>query len=124
MFWSRVFAISFDDRISIVIIIILKISAMGIIPSTIFLLFLVFSETSFDIAIGSDRVAMVMKRVYVGIISMYSPIPSTPIILVVIILIIIPSIFVINPPIIRIIVDFINFSFIVNCMFFILIFLK
>ena len=97
---------------------------MGIIPSTIFLLFLVFSETSFDIAIGSDRVAMVMKRVYVGIISMYSPIPSTPIILVVIILIIILSIFVINPPIIRIIVDFINFSFIVNCMFFILIFLK
>ena len=57
------FAINFDDRISIVIIIILKISATGIIPSTMFLLFLVFSETSFDIAIGSDKVAMVMKRV-------------------------------------------------------------
>lgn len=90
--------------------------AIGIIPSTTFLLFLLFSETSFDIATGRDNVAIIMNNPYVGIINIYSPIPSIPIILVVIILIIILSIFVINPPIIRIIVPFINFSFILKIM--------
>lgn len=49
---------------------------------------------------------------YVGVIREYSVIPSKPIFLVYIILIISPNILVIHPPISRINVDFINLFFV------------
>ena len=116
LFFKSVSEMNLADSIKMVITTILNSIAMGMIPNTTFLLFLLFSDTSFDMAMGSDRVQIVIKSPYVGIINMYRPIPSTPIILVVTILIIMLKIFVIRPPIIRISVDFINFSFIVKDM--------
>ena len=84
---------------------------IGIVPKTIFLLLVKFSDINLEIAIGRDKVAIVMNKLKVGIIKVYKPIPSRPIILVVIILITIPKILVIKPPIIKIIVPLINFSF-------------
>lgn len=83
----------------------------GTVDITSFLLLCDSSATSFDIATGKPSCDNVTNKVKVGNISMYRPMPFIPIILVVKILINIPNIFVIAPPIINIIVDLINFSF-------------
>ena len=48
---------------------ILNKSAIGMMPKTTFLLFLVFSDTSLEIAIGRESVARVINSPYVGITS-------------------------------------------------------
>ena len=86
----------------------------GIKGKTIFLLFILFSLTNFDIAVGSPIEQRVIKRLNVGNIREYVPIPSVFIALVKLIFIIIPNILVMKPPIIKIIVDFINLFFIIK----------
>lgn len=85
-------------------------SKNGIDVKTIFLLLYFSSLTSFDIAVGKDICDKDINNENVGNISIYKLIPSIPIVLVVTILINIPRILVRNPPIIKIIVDLINFS--------------
>ena len=46
---------------------VLNIKAIGTIPKTTFLLFLLSSDTSFDIETGRDRVAIVINKEKVGI---------------------------------------------------------
>ena len=65
-------------------------------------------------AVGRPSCAMLLSSKKVGIIIEYNPIPSVPINLVKIILIIIPSDLVKKPPIIRMRVDLINLFFIVQ----------
>ena len=90
---------------------------IGIIDKYSFLLFLLFRATNLDNAIGKPIWAIFINNIIEGRINMYNDSPSIPRLLVIIIFIIIPSIFVIKPPISRIVVDMINF-------FFILIFMK
>ena len=87
---------------------------IGIVDNTIFLLLLVFSLTSFDIEVGRPKVDKVINKLKVGRTNIYSPIPSVDTTLVKTILITILNILVINPPIIKIIVDLINLLFIVS----------
>lgn len=84
---------------------------MGIIETIIDLELLFCSLISLDMAVGSDRVQSVINRLNVGKTKLYSPIPLVPTVLVRAIFIIIDNIFVINPPIIKIIVDFIKLFF-------------
>ena len=79
----------------------------------ILLLLFFFSDTNLVIAVGTPKLHSVIKRLKVGRTNIYSPIPSVDTVLVKTILIIIPRILVINPPIIRIIVDLINLFFII-----------
>ena len=108
---------NFAEKISVVIVIIFITMVMGRVENNIFLLLYLSSATNFDIAIGMLRVVIVIAREKVGKISVYRLIPSTPIVLVVITFINNPSSLVINPPNIKMIVDFINFSFIVIFMY-------
>ena len=78
----------------------------------IFLLLFLFSLISLDIDIGNENVDRVIKRLNVGKINIYSPIPLVVIALVRNILITILNILVNKPPIRRIIVDLINLLFI------------
>ena len=78
----------------------------------IFLLLFLFSLISLDIDIGNENVDRVIKRLNVGRINIYSPIPLVVIALVRNILITILNILVNKPPIRRIIVDLINLLFI------------
>lgn len=78
----------------------------------IFLLLFLFSLISLDIDIGNEKVDRVIKRLNVGKINIYSPIPLVVIALVRNILITILNILVNKPPIRRIIVDLINLLFI------------
>ena len=78
----------------------------------IFLLLFLFSLISLDIDIGNEKVDRVIKRLNVGRINIYSPIPLVVIALVRNILITILNILVNRPPIRRIIVDLINLLFI------------
>lgn len=78
----------------------------------IFLLLFLFSLISLDIDIGNENVDRVIKRLNVGKINIYSPIPLVVIALVRNILITILNILVNRPPIRRIIVDLINLLFI------------
>ena len=78
----------------------------------IFLLLFLFSLISLDIDIGNEKVDRVIKRLNVGKINIYNPIPLVVIALVRNILITILNIFVNKPPIRRIIVDLINLLFI------------
>lgn len=77
-----------------------------------FLLLFLFSLISLDIDIGNEKVDRVIKRLNVGKINIYSPIPLVVIALVRNILITILNILVNKPPIRRIIVDLINLLFI------------
>lgn len=94
----------------------LNSSIIGIVGNIIFLLFIFFSLISFDIAIGNPNWHKVINRLNVGNIREYIPIPLVFIILVRLIFIIIPSILDMKPPIINIIVDFINLFFIIYIM--------
>lgn len=105
-----------DSIIIKIITIIFIIINNGKMEKNSFLLFLVFSDISLDSAKGKPKLLKLIKSVNVGRINMYIPKPFVPIILAIIILIIIPSILVINPPINKIIVDLINFSFMLNFM--------
>ena len=78
----------------------------------IFLLLFLFSLISLDIDIGNEKVDRVIKRLNVGKINIYNPIPLVVIALVRNILITILNILVNKPPIRRIIVDLINLLFI------------
>lgn len=78
----------------------------------IFLLLFLFSLISLDIDIGNENVDRVIKRLNVGKINIYNPIPLVVIALVRNILITILNILVNKPPIRRIIVDLINLLFI------------
>lgn len=84
---------------------------IGIIDTIIDLDVLFLSLTNLDIAVGRESVQSVIKRLNVGKTRLYKPIPSVPTVLVKAILIIIESIFVIKPPIIKIIVDLIKVFF-------------
>lgn len=77
-----------------------------------FLLLFLFSLISLDIDIGNEKVDRVIKRLNVGKINIYNPIPLVVIALVRNILITILNILVNKPPIRRIIVDLINLLFI------------
>ena len=102
-----------DDNINIIIVIRLIIIDIGIVLNNIFLLLYLSSDINFDTAIGILRLVIVMAKEKVGSISIYKLIPSIPIVLVIIILMNSPSNLVINPPIIKMIVDLINLSFII-----------
>ncbi len=95
---------------------ILKISMMGIIDNTNFLLLFFPSLTSLDMATGNPKEHNVINRLKVGSIKEYIPIPLVEMALVKAILIIIPNIFVIIPPISKIIVDFIKLLLIIKYM--------
>lgn len=84
---------------------------IGKLENTKFLLLFFSSATSLLIAIGKPSCAIAINNMNVGVMSIYTPSPSTPINLLVTILIIIPSIFVIAPPSIKISVDFTNLFF-------------
>ena len=99
-----------------VIKVIFTINRIGRVEKKRFLLFLVSSDINLERAIGIENVPMFIKREKVGSINMYIARPFVPINLDIVILIIRPKIFVIKPPIKRIIVDLINFSFIVKFM--------
>ena len=94
----------------------LIIMIIGKLEKNSFLLFLLSSEINLDKARGIPACDKLIKREKVGSISIYIPIPLIPISLVVTIFIIIPSIFVIAPPVIKMIVDRINLFFIINFM--------
>lgn len=81
-----------------------------------FLLFLVSSEISLDKASGRENVPILISREKVGRTNMYMLRPFGPINLVMVIFMTRLRTFVTNPPIKRINVDFINFSFIVKFM--------
>ena len=67
-------------------------------------------EDNLETLVGKLNWDKDINKEKVGKINIYKLIPSKPINLVLITLITIPSILVIKPPIIKIIVDFINFS--------------
>ena len=92
--------------------IILISSDIGKVENRMFLLLYLSSATNFDIDIGKLNVVIVIAREKVGKISVYRLIPSRPMVLVIIIFMNKPSILVMNPPITKMIVDLINFSFI------------
>ena len=94
----------------------LTIITIGILENISFLLLYFSSETNLDIEIGKLRLVIVIAKEKVGSIKVYKLIPSIPIVLVAIIFIKRPSTFVISPPIIKMIVDLIKFSFIVKNM--------
>ena len=79
-----------------------------------FLLFFLSSATILDKAIGRPNCPRPINKEKVGKTSIYRPIPSLPINLLITIFIIIPSILVRKPPIIKIIVDLINVSFFIK----------
>lgn len=79
-----------------------------------FLLFFLSSATILDKAIGRPNWPRPINKEKVGKTSIYRPIPSLPINLLITIFIIIPSILVRKPPIIKIIVDLINVSFFIK----------
>jgi hypothetical protein len=85
---------------------------IGIIDNTNFLLFVLFSLTNLEIDTGIPKVQRVIKRLNVGRINIYNPIPCSVMLLVKTILIIIPKTLVIIPPNIRIKVDLTNLLFI------------
>ena len=89
------------------------ISDIKILEKTVFLLLLLSSDTILLTEIGNPICASVINRLNVGIKSIYSPIISVPIILVVIIFINMPNTFVTSPPIKSINVLFINLLFII-----------
>lgn len=102
-----------DVIINIIIVIKFMIIEIGIVLINIFLLLYLSSETNFDIAMGILKLVIVMASEKVGRINIYKLTPSKPIVLVIIIFINNPNILVMKPPIIRIIVDLINLSFII-----------
>ena len=87
-----------------------KIRIIGILENTKFLLLYLSSLTNLETLVGKLNWDKDINKEKVGKINIYKLIPSKPINLVLITLITIPSILVIKPPIIKIIVDFINFS--------------
>ena len=87
---------------------ILYTNIIYVIGITIFLLLFFLSDTIFVIAVGTPRLHKVINKLKVGRTSIYLLMPSVPIVLVRTILIAIPSILVIRPPIINIIVDLTN----------------
>ena len=102
---------------TIVIKVIFTINRIGRVEKKRFLLFLVSSDINLERAIGIENVPIFIKREKVGSINMYIARPFVPINLDIVIFIIRPKIFVIKPPIKRIIVDLINFSFIIPLVF-------
>lgn len=101
-----------------IIIRLMKIE-IGIKENTKFLLFLLSSAINLEIAIGNPNPARVIIKEKVGIIIIYSPMPSVVNNLDIIIFIIIPNILVIKPPIIKIKVVLIKVVFfILDYMFF------
>ena len=82
--------------------------------NTKFLLLYLSLDISTFKAVGRPSCAILFKSKKVGKIMEYIPIPIVPINLVNTILIIKPSILVINPPTINIIVDLINLFFILK----------
>ena len=111
--WRRLIDRNFDDVIRIVITMMLIIIVIGRVENNRFLLLYFSSDTSLDIAIGILKLVIVIASEKVGRIRVYKLTPSMPIVLVIIIFINRPNNLVMKPPIIRIIVDVINFSFIV-----------
>ena len=93
---------------------IFNIICRGIIVKIIFLLFVFSMAISLAMAVGMPEEAIFINSINVGVISIYIPNVSVVIALVIIIFIIIPSILVIRPPSINIIVFFINLFFILN----------
>ena len=87
-----------------------KIKIIGIAEKTIFLLLYLSSLTSLETLVGRLNCDNDINKEKVGNINMYKLIPSNPINLVLITLITIPNTLVIKPPMIKIIVDLINFS--------------
>ena len=107
------------DIINIIIsVIIFNKNDTGIIENIIFLLLLFGMLTSLLIAIGKENVAIVMNKPNVGITSEYSPIPSTPICLVIIIFKMNPKNFDRNPPVSSISVPVMNLFFIISFIIF------
>ena len=91
---------------------------ISIAVNTIFLLLYFLDDISTFKAFGKLNPAILLRSKRVGIIIEYKPIPVVPIILVNTILVNSPITFVKNPPITRIIVDFINIFFIVQVYYF------
>ena len=87
---------------------------MGTVENKMFLLLYLSSDTNFDIDIGRLSCVIVIAKEKVGKINMYKLIPSIPTTRVIMTLIKRPNNLVIKPPIIKIIVDMINFSFIIQ----------
>ena len=116
LFFKSVVLVYFDVNMTMVIKVIFTINRIGRVEKKRFLLFLVSSDINLERAIGIENVPIFIKREKVGSINMYIARPFVPINLDIVILIIRPKIFVIKPPIKRIIVDLINFSFIVKFM--------
>ena len=119
LFLNKLVLIYFDVRIIIIIKRIFIINRIGVIEKNNFLLFLLSSDISFDKASGVEKEAKLINNMNVGSINIYILIPLVPISLDIFILITRLSIFVIKLPINNIKVDFKNFFFIVNFMFFI-----
>ena len=84
----------------------------------IFLLLYFLDDINTFKAFGKLSWAILLSSNRVGIIIEYKPIPVVPIILVRTIFVSSPSTFVKNPPITKIIVDFINIFFIVQVYYF------
>lgn len=108
----------FDVKNRNIIIVRFIINVIGINENTKFLLFLVSSDTNLLMATGKLSPEMAIRSVNVGIIIMYSPVPSVPRILAKTILINMLIIFVIKLPIVSNITDFMNLFFIFNNMIF------
>lgn len=95
------------------------IKVIGMSENTRFLLFLFSSATSLLTATGKPRLAIAIRRVKVGVINMYTPVPSVLSVLARTIFINMLIIFVSILPIVSIITDFMNlFFFMFNFMFF------
>lgn len=93
--------------------IIFTIRAIGITEAKSCLLFLVSSAINFDKAIGRPNCEIPINNEKVGRINMYRPRPVGPIFLEITIFISMPRSLVMRPPIVKMIVDLINFSFII-----------
>lgn len=91
-------------------------NVIGIIDKYNFLLFLLFKATNLDKAIGRPICPKLINKEKVGRINIYKDNFSIPRDFAIIILIIRARILVIKPPIRRIIVDNINFCFIIKLM--------
>lgn len=102
--------------IIVIIRIIFIVINIGSIENTNFLLFLVCSDISFDSARGSPNWLRLIRREKVGIININTPNESGLRYLAVVIFINILNIFVINPPIRSMNVDFNNLLFILKFM--------
>ena len=109
--WSKLFASVFPNINKKIIIKTFTTIVIGNAEATKTLLFLLSSETSFEIAIGRPSCASAINNIKVGDKIIYIPIPSVPTSLVIMILITIPKIFVMKPPTISIRVDLTNLLF-------------